>query len=143
VRGPLLAIDPRRPAPTQRAGGLERGDPSVAHRHHRRLHQQPARLPGVLYQLAALGLTVPIMVVLDNARYPRCGLAQQTAAHLRIELLFLPAYSPQFNLIERFWKLVKKCCLHARYSPTFPDFKKSILHFIETAHVDKKDLLKS
>ncbi len=97
----------------------------------------------VLYQLAALGLTVPIMVVLDNARYPRCGLAQQTAAHLRIELLFLPAYSPQFNLIERFWKLVKKCCLHARYSPTFPDFKKSILHFIETAHVDKKDLLKS
>ncbi len=48
VRGPLLAIDPRRPAPTQRAGGLERGDPSVAHRHHRRLHQQPARLPGAV-----------------------------------------------------------------------------------------------
>lgn len=97
----------------------------------------------MLYQLAALGLTVPITVVLDNARYQRCGLVQQTAAHLNIELLFLPAYSPQFNLIERFWKLVKKCCLHARYYPTFPDFKKSIVHFIETAHVDKKDRLKS
>ena len=58
-------------------------------------------------------------------------------------LLFLPAYSPQFNLIERFWKLVKKCCLHARYYPTFQDFKKSILHFIETAHIEKKNMLKS
>ena len=37
----------------------------------------------------------------------------------------------------------KKCCLHARYYPTFQDFKKSILHFIETAHLEKKDRLKS
>ena len=62
----------------------------------------------MLYKLAALGLTVPITVVLDNARYQRCRLVQDTAAALNIELLFLPAYSPQFNLIERFWKLVKK-----------------------------------
>ena len=97
----------------------------------------------MLYQLAALGLTVPITVVLDNARYQRCGLVQETAAHLNIELLFLPAYSPQFNWIERFWKLVKKCCLPARYYPTFPDFKSAILDFIKTAHVEKKDTLKS
>ena len=79
--------------------------------------QHVCRMP---HQLAALGLTVPITVVLDNARYPRCGLVQQTTAHLNIKLLFLPAYSPQFNLIERFWRLVKKCRLHARYYPTFP-----------------------
>ena len=37
----------------------------------------------MLYKLAALGLTVPITVVLDNARYQRCGLVQEIAAHLR------------------------------------------------------------
>jgi transposase len=90
----------------------------------------------LLRQLAALALPVPITVILDNARYQRCRLVQDTAAALKIELLFLPAYSPQFNLIERFWKLVKKCCLHARYYPTFQDFKTSILRFIETAQTE-------
>jgi transposase len=71
----------------------------------------------MLYRLAAQNLTVPITVVLDNARYQRCHLVQDTAKHLNIELLFLPTYSPQFNLIERFWKLVKKNCLHTRYYP--------------------------
>jgi len=94
-------------------------------------------------QLAALALPVPITVILDHARYQRCRLVQDTAAALKIALRFLPAYSPQFNLIERFWKLVKKCCLHARYYSTFQDFKASILHFIETAHVEKKQTLKS
>lgn len=97
----------------------------------------------MLYQLAALGLTVPITVVLDNARYQRCALVREIAAHLNIELLFLPAYSPQFNLIERFWKLVKKCCLHAKYYPTYPEFKSAILDFIKTAHIEQKNTLKS
>lgn len=97
----------------------------------------------MLYRLAAQNLTVPITVVLDNARYQRCHLVQDTAKHLNIELLFLPTYSPQFNLIERFWKLVKKNCLNTHYYPTFQDFKKSILHFIKTAHIEQKDQLKS
>ena len=97
----------------------------------------------MLYKLAALGSTVPITVVLDNARYQRCGLVQEIAAHLNIELLFLPTYSPQFNLIERFWKLVKKCCLHTEYYPAYPEFKSAILDFIKTAHVKQKDTLKT
>ncbi|MBK8184258.1 MAG: transposase [Candidatus Competibacteraceae bacterium] len=73
----------------------------------------------MLYKLAALGLTVPITVVLDNARYQRCRLVQDTAAALNIELLFLPAYSPQFNLIERFWKLVKNAACTPAIIPLF------------------------
>ncbi len=42
----------------------------------------------MLYKLAALGLTVPITVVLDNARYQRYGLVQEIASHLNIELRF-------------------------------------------------------
>jgi hypothetical protein len=48
------------------------------------------------------------------------------AAELGIELLFLPSYSPNLNLIERLWKFVKKECLYSRYYETFELFKKAI-----------------
>src|SRR5262249_3766249 len=47
---------------------------------------------GLLRQVAAAGLPRPITLVLDNARYQRCELAQALARSLRIELLFLPSY---------------------------------------------------
>ena len=59
---------------------------------------------------------VPITIVLDNARYQRCKLVMAKAEELGIELLFLPPYSPNLNLIERLWKFVKKDVL---YSNTF------------------------
>ena len=52
------------------------------------------------------------------------------ATALGIELLFLPPYSPNLNLIERFWKYVKKTCLYSQYYETFPDFKQAILNTI-------------
>ena len=58
----------------------------------------------LLEKLATLRPTLPITVVLDNARYQRCALVQTCADQLKIELLFLPTYSPNLNLIERLWK---------------------------------------
>lgn len=55
-----------------------------------------------------------ITVVLDNARYQRCALVQAHAAALGIEVLYLPSYSPQLNLIERLWRFVRKDCLYSR-----------------------------
>ncbi|MCR5814511.1 MAG: transposase, partial [Desulfovibrio sp.] len=46
-------------------------------------------------------------VVLDNTRYQRCAIVQKVAEKLKIKLVFLPPYSPNLNLIERFWKFVK------------------------------------
>jgi len=80
----------------------------------------------LLTQLAALNLTVPITLVLDNARYQRCALVQELAATLQIELLFLPAYSPNLNLIERLWKFVKKEALYSQYYEEFTSFKAAI-----------------
>jgi len=57
-------------------------------------------------------LALPITIVLDNARYQKCALVQELARSLGIELLYLPAYSPNLNLIERLWKWVKKQCLY-------------------------------
>jgi Transposase and inactivated derivatives len=60
----------------------------------------------LLTKLAERGLGIPITLILDNARYQRCHLVQQYAAALGIELLYLPPYSPNLNLIERLWKPV-------------------------------------
>jgi transposase len=80
----------------------------------------------LLHQIAALGLTTPITVVLDNAAYQRCQLVQDVARQLKIELLFLPSYSPNLNLIERLWKFVKKQALHSRHHTNYADFQAAI-----------------
>ena len=80
----------------------------------------------LLRQVAAAGLPRPLTVVLDNARYQRCELVQSLARSLRIELLFLPGYSPNLNLIERLWKFVKKECLAGRPQPTYEAFTGAI-----------------
>jgi transposase len=81
---------------------------------------------GLLRQIAAAGWRRPITVVLDNARYQRCALVQALARSLRLELLFLPSYSPNLNLIERLWKFVKKECLACRPVPDYTTFTQSI-----------------
>jgi len=69
---------------------------------------------------------IPITLVLDNARYQRCALVMELAGKLNIELLFLPAYSPNLNLIERLWKWIKKDCLYCKYYESFSEFKNAI-----------------
>jgi len=80
----------------------------------------------LLRQRAALHLKMPITLILDNARYQKCQRVEALAASLQIELLYLPAYSPNLNLIERVWKFVKKTCLYSTYYANFQDFKQAI-----------------
>ena len=77
----------------------------------------------LLRRIAQLGFEVPITLVLDNARYQKCRIVQELAETLDIELLYLPAYSPNLNLIERLWKFVKTKCLYCKYYAEFSDFK--------------------
>ncbi len=85
----------------------------------------------------------PITLVLDNARYQKCALVQGFAAQLGIELLFLPSYSPQLNLIERYWRFIKKKCLYSKYYPDFDQFKTAITQCIESATSDHREELES
>jgi transposase len=86
---------------------------------------------------------VLITVVLDNARYQRCALVQSLAPQLGIELLFLPAYSPNLNLIERFWKFVKKQCLYSKYYTDHHAFQHAIIACIAQAPDKHKEELAS
>jgi transposase len=97
----------------------------------------------LLYKLAALKLKVPITMVLDNARYQRCALVQTLAKDLNIELLFLPPYSPNLNLIERLWKFVKKQCLYAKYYRDFGSFTDVIQRCLADTHALHKEALSS
>ena len=97
----------------------------------------------MLLKLKALGLAVPITVVLDNARYQKCQLVFGLANVLDIELLYLPAYSPHLNLIERLWKFVRNQCLYSKYYAEFDEFKAAIESCIEQANTTHKEALSS
>jgi transposase len=97
----------------------------------------------LLTQLAALGLGAPLTIVLDNARYQRCQRVQEHAASLGIELLFLPPYSPNLNLIERRWKLIKNQCLYSKYYEKFDLFKQAISGCLASALTQHKNELNS
>jgi len=95
----------------------------------------------LLEKIANLYVGIPISIFLDNARYQRCALVIEKARSLNIELCFLPAYSPNLNLIERVWKFVKKKCLYSKYYEKFPAFKEAISACLEeTMTTHKTDL---
>lgn len=97
----------------------------------------------LLHKLAALGLSIPITLVLDNARYQKCALVVELAQSLNIELLYLPPYSPNLNLIERLWKFVKKQCLYSIYYADFASFKQAIWSCLNQCHTTYKKELDS
>jgi transposase len=87
---------------------------------------------------------VPVTPVLDNARYQKCALVQDLARGLGIELLYLPGYSPNLNLIERLWRFVKKETLASRSLPTYEAFTEAIdecLGHLATRHKAQMDTL--
>lgn len=95
----------------------------------------------LLRKLAALHLSVPITLFLDNARYQKCAVVLALAHSLDIELCFLPAYSPNLNLIERLWKFVKKDCLYSEYYADFASFKTAITNCLGQTHSTHKSAL--
>jgi transposase len=95
----------------------------------------------LLRQLAAQAGGRAVTVVLDNARYQHCALVQTVAAALGIELLFLPPYSPNLNLIERLWKFVKKQSLNSTYHADFGAFRRAIMECLATLRSRHKEEL--
>ena len=93
----------------------------------------------LLRAVAARGLVGPVTMVLDNAKYQRNAVVMGLAVELGIELLFLPSYSPNLNLIERLWRFTKRKAAYGRYHATFAGFRSTIeevLAGIPTKHAD-------
>jgi transposase len=64
-----------------------------------------------------------MVVLLDNAKYHHSrSLAPLRRKYRRaLTLLYLPPYSPQFNPIERVWKLARRLATHNRYFATLDE----------------------
>jgi transposase len=96
----------------------------------------------LLRLLAGTQPGIPMTIILDNARYQRCALVQAVAQELGIELLYLPTYSPNLNLIERLWKFIKKQCLYSKYYPDSKSFQQAIVTCIEQVPAQYQEELK-
>ena len=81
-----------------------------------------------------------IYVICDNARYYRSKKVASYLKNSRIRLVFLPPYSPNLNLIERYWKLFKKKVLYNRYYEKFDEFKSACLKFFRNPKRYKREL---
>lgn len=83
-----------------------------------------------------------ICLILDNARYQKGVVAKSKAEELGIDLVYLPAYSPNLNLIERLWKFFKKKVMKNKYYKDFATFRNAIEQFFENFSQYKKQLEK-
>ena len=68
-----------------------------------------------------------VVLILDNAPWHRGQpIDEALAEHPHLEFYRLPSYSPQLNVIERFWKLLRRRATHNRLFDSLADLKRSI-----------------
>jgi transposase len=75
------------------------------------------------------------VLYLDNARYYSKPVVKEwLAKHRQFHLVFLPAYSPNLNLIERLWKFLRKMALN-RWHKTFEAMQEAVGDVLD--HLDR------
>ena len=86
-----------------------------------------------------------IYLITDNALYyNNKALKAWLEKDPRIEWVFLPPYSPNLNLIERLWRLLRKKIINGYYYQMFSEFKEQIINFfvgIENYSEELKSLM--
>lgn len=85
-----------------------------------------------------------IVLILDNAAYQKHPDVMKYIENTRIILMFLPTYSPNLNLIERFWKFCKKHLVINAYIEKYKDFRAKVfqlLNNIDGYKVELKSLI--
>jgi transposase len=68
---------------------------------------------------------------------------KELATQLNITLCFLPAYSPNLNLIERLWKFVKKKSLYGKFYENFQLFQDAIINTLNDANLSYQSELET
>ena len=77
--------------------------------------------------------------IADNARYYRSKVVRAfLEREERAKFVFLPPYSPNLNVIERLWLVIKKEVVHNRHYEKFGEFREKILGFFENETWKKK-----
>jgi len=72
-----------------------------------------------------------IFIILDNARYFHAKIVREwLAENPKINLLFLPPYAPNLNLIERFWRFAKEKLVKGKYYKEYKKFRAKAFQFL-------------
>lgn len=74
-----------------------------------------------------------IVIVLDNARIHHAKLLQPFLEEQkgRLELVFLPPYSPQLNIVEGLWKWLKSSVINNVFYSTVTEIRLRVGQFID------------
>ena len=71
-----------------------------------------------------------IHIVLDNAKYYHAQIVKEfLIENPRIVLHFMPPYSPNLNIIERLWRILKKAVVYNKFYLKFTDFRQAVINF--------------
>jgi transposase len=81
-------------------------------------------------------------IICDNVPYQHAGIVKEAARSLHIHLKYLPAYSPNLNLIERYWGFLKQKLLANTYFDSFEVFGDAILRFSRNRSLSLKNALR-
>jgi len=74
--------------------------------------------------LREYGKAKKIILVVDNVRYHHAILLKNFIERVsKIEIMYLPPYSPELNPIERVWWFMRKSITHNRYLMTLKERK--------------------
>ena len=82
-----------------------------------------------------------IHVILDNARAHRNHKLDEYLKTSRIQVHYLPPYSPNLNPIERLWKVFRETTLYNRFFPTCWEFFEAVRSFFADKVHRMKQLL--
>ena len=99
-------------------------------------HSKQQRLQGAFAgHLRAMARAYPasvypeVVITLDNAPWHRgVGGDQVLAAHPHLRLYRLPSYSPQLNIIERCWRVLRRRATHNRLFASMAALRATLRH---------------
>jgi transposase len=72
-----------------------------------------------------------IYIISDNAKYYRNKALTEWLEGTKIRQIFLPAYSPNLNLIERLWRFLRKKVINTGFYRTKELFRLAVMKFFE------------
>ncbi len=76
-----------------------------------------------------------IYLIADNAPYFHAGkVSNRPDEHKKINIVFLPPYSPNLNLIERLWRFAEEKLVKNKYYKEYKAFRAKAFQFLN--HVD-------
>jgi transposase len=84
-----------------------------------------------------------IVIVLDNARIHHARLLQSflESNKSRLELVFLPPYSPELNLVEGLWKWLKADIINNVFYHTVVEIRQNVAQFMNKISENKQVII--